>query len=72
MLAIQGQPRRLCNGLTRWDVLRAGGAGRLGTSLTKLLAAEQAGAVVRPRAKSVLMRRGLSDGQTSQPREHCP
>ncbi len=54
MLAIQGPPRRLCNGLTRRDVLRAGGAGLLGTSLTKLLAAEEAGTVIQPRAKSVL------------------
>src|SRR4051794_5925137 len=54
MLTIQGRPRRVCNGLTRRDVLRAGGAGLLGTSLTTLLAAEEAGQVVGPRAKSVL------------------
>ncbi len=54
MLTIKGEPRRLCNGLTRRDVLRAGGAGLLGTSLTKLLAAEAVGGVVRPRAKSVM------------------
>ncbi|MBI5759494.1 MAG: DUF1501 domain-containing protein [Planctomycetales bacterium] len=54
MLAIQGQPLQLCNGLTRRDVLRAGGAGLLGTSLPILLAAEEAGAVVAPRAKSVM------------------
>ena len=54
MLTIQGRPRRVCNGLTRRDVLRAGGAGLLGTSLTTLLAAEEAGQIVRPRAKSVL------------------
>lgn len=54
MLSIQGNPQRLCNGLTRRDVLRAGGAGLLGTSLTRLLAADEAGLVVRPRAKSVL------------------
>lgn len=54
MLAIQGRPRRVCSGLTRRNILRAGGAGLLGTSLTALLAAEEAGQVVRPRARSVL------------------
>lgn len=54
MLTIQGRPQRVCDGLTRRDVLRAGGAGLLGTSLTTLLAAEEAGQVARPRAKSVL------------------
>ena len=54
MLNIQGTPQRLCNGLTRRDVLRAGGAGLFGTSLTQLLAAEEAGNVVHPRAKSVM------------------
>lgn len=54
MLNLQSHPRRLCNGLTRRTVLQAAGAGLFGTSLTTLLAAEQAGAVVRPRAKSVL------------------
>jgi hypothetical protein len=54
MLSIQGQTRRVCNGLTRRNVLEAAGAGLLGTGLTGLLAAEEAGNVVRPRAKSVL------------------
>jgi hypothetical protein len=54
MLTVRGNAHRLCNGLTRRDVLRAGGAGLLGTSLTTLLAAEQSGPVVRPRAKSVI------------------
>ncbi len=54
MLIVQGQPQALCNGFTRRDVLQAAGAGLLGTSLPALLAAEEAGAVVRPRAKSVL------------------
>ncbi len=54
MLTIQGPPQRLCNGLTRRDVLRAGGAGLFGTGLARLLAAEEAGQVVRPRAKSVM------------------
>lgn len=54
MLTIQGRPRELCNGITRRALLQAGGAGLFGTSLPQLLAAEQSGAVVRPRAKSVL------------------
>ena len=54
MLTIQGSTRRVCNGLSRRDVIRAAGAGLLGTSLPKLMAAEEAGAVVHPRAKSVL------------------
>ena len=54
MLRILGQTRRVCNGLTRRDVIRAAGAGLLGTSLAKVLAAEEIGAVVRPRAKSVM------------------
>ncbi|MDB5392315.1 MAG: hypothetical protein JWM11_7961 [Planctomycetaceae bacterium] len=54
MLTIHGSPHRLCNGLTRRDVLRAGGAGLLGTSLSQLIAAEDSGQIVGPRAKSVL------------------
>jgi Protein of unknown function (DUF1501) len=54
MLTIHGHPRRVCSGLTRRDLLRAGGAGLLGTNLTTLLAAEEARQVVRPRAKSVI------------------
>lgn len=54
MLTIQGSARRVCNGLTRREVLRAAGAGLFGTHLTTLLAAEESGDVVRPRAKSVL------------------
>lgn len=54
MLTIQGKSQQLCDGVTRRDLLRAGGLGLLGTSLTSLLAAEEAGSIVRPRAKSVL------------------
>lgn len=54
MLRIQGGKRQVCDGVSRRDVLCAGGAGLLGTSLSKLLAAEEQGAVVRPRAKSVM------------------
>jgi Protein of unknown function (DUF1501) len=54
MLTVQSHPKSLCNGLTRRAVLQAAGLGLFGTSLNNLLAAEEAGAVVRPRAKSVL------------------
>ncbi len=54
MLTIQGQPRSVCNGLTRRDVLQAAGAGLFGTSLATLLEAEETGLVTRPRARSVL------------------
>lgn len=54
MLTIQGRPRRLCDGVSRRALLQAGGAGLFGTSLHGLLAAEEAGFIVRPRAKSVL------------------
>lgn len=54
MLKVLSRSRRVCNGITRRELLRMGGAGLLGTSLTKLLAAEEAGLVVKPRAKSVL------------------
>lgn len=54
MLTVQGHSRKLCDGIHRRDVLRAGGAGLLGTSLTGLLAAEEAGSVIQARAKSVI------------------
>ncbi len=54
MLTIHSQTRRVCNGLSRRDILRAGGAGLLGTSLTGLLAAEKLGVLQNARAKSVM------------------
>lgn len=54
MLTILGRPRRTCGGLTRREVLQAGGAGMLGLSLPKLLAAEAQGTRLQPRAKSVI------------------
>lgn len=54
MLTIQGKPKQLCNGIVRRDVLQAAGCGLLGTSLTSLLAAEDAGQIVNARAKSVM------------------
>lgn len=54
MLNIQGSSRTLCDGISRRDLLRAGGVGLLGTSLTGLLAAEDAGLLQASRAKSVM------------------
>jgi hypothetical protein len=54
MITIAGHRKQVCSGLTRRDTLRAAGTGLLGTSLAKVLAAEEAGAVVSPRAKSVM------------------
>lgn len=54
MLRVVGQPLRLCNGISRRDILRAGGTGLFGTSLASVLAAEDAGSVIQPKAKSVM------------------
>ena len=54
MLTIHGRPKRLCDGVTRRDVLHAGGVGLLGTNLNSLLAAEHSGSTGQPRAKSVM------------------
>ncbi len=54
MLTVQGRPQRVCSGLTRRALIQAAGAGLLGTNLPKLLAAEHAGQVIAPRAKSVM------------------
>ena len=44
MLNVLGRPRRVCSGWTRREVLQAGGAGLLGLSLPRLLAAEASAA----------------------------
>jgi hypothetical protein len=54
MLNILGRSRRVCSGWTRRQVLQAGGAGLLGLSLPKLLAAEATGAARPARAKRVV------------------
>lgn len=63
MLAIHGCQQRVCSGLTRRDVIRAGDAGLLGTSLAQVLAAEDAGAVVCPRAVTVILADLDKDGR---------
>jgi uncharacterized protein (DUF1501 family) len=54
MLTVLGRPRRVCNGLTRRQLLQVGGAGLLGLSVPKVLAAEATQEARRARAKSVL------------------
>lgn len=54
MLTILSQPRRVCSGPTRRELLQIGGAGLLGLGLPKLWAAETAQPVRKARAKSVL------------------
>lgn len=54
MLSIQGVPGRTCSGLTRREMLQAGGAGLFGLSLPQVLAAESLTNDLRPRAKAVI------------------
>jgi hypothetical protein len=54
MLTILSRPRRACSGLTRRDLLHAGGAGLFGFGLPTVLAAEASRPSGRPRAKSVI------------------
>ena len=54
MLTINSRRRSVCNGLSRRDLLRIGGAGLFGTSASQLLAAENLQAATGGRAKSVL------------------
>lgn len=54
MLNVLGNPRRTCSGWTRRQVLQAGGAGLLGLTLPKVLAAEAMTGAIAPRAKSVI------------------
>ena len=47
MLSIRGNGSRLCDGITRREILRAGGLGALGLGLPQLLAATRCGAAER-------------------------
>ncbi len=53
MFQIQGRPHAACDGLTRRTLLEAAGAGLLGLTLPRLLAAEESPGT-RPRARSVI------------------
>ena len=54
MLSISGRPSRVCDGWTRRTMLQASGAGLLGMSLPKVMAAEQLAQRSHARAKSVI------------------
>jgi hypothetical protein len=54
MLTILGKPRKVCGNYTRRELLQAAGAGLLGVSLPKVLAAEEAPPALLKRAKSVI------------------
>jgi hypothetical protein len=54
MLRIQGSPRAVCDGIPRRTVLEAAGAGLLGLSLPRTLAAAPLASAAAPRAKSVI------------------
>jgi hypothetical protein len=54
MLNILGTNKRTCEGVSRRNLLQAGGAGLLGLSLPKLLAAESQQPFTNGRAKSVI------------------
>ena len=54
MLEILGRPQSTCAGLSRRQLIQAGGAGLFGLSLPRLLEAEQQQPFVNGRAKSVI------------------
>ena len=56
MLSILGNANRTCDGVSRRELLQAGGAGLLGMSLQQVLAAEALQAPKPARAKSAAAR----------------
>ena len=54
MLTVLGQSQKTCDGVTRRNLLEAGGAGLLGLNLPRLLQAEAQQTPTRARAKSVI------------------
>ena len=55
MLTINGHNKSVCSGLSRREMLQAGGAGLFGVTLPTLLAAEESGFITHaPRAKSIM------------------
>lgn len=54
MLSIDGEPGAVCYGITRRRMLQAGGAGLLGLSLPRVLAAEELQPAHKRKAKSVI------------------
>ena len=54
MLTVLSNRRRVCNGLTRRQLLQVGGTGLFGLNLPQVLAAESAQQPDKARAKSVI------------------
>ena len=54
MLTLLGKQSTTCGGLSRRKLMQVGGAGLLGLSLPRLMAAEEATPFVAARAKSVI------------------
>ena len=54
MLNLLGNPRSVCHGVSRRELLQAGGAGLFGLTLPKLLQAEESGKSGTSRAKNVI------------------
>lgn len=54
MLTLLGRPQSVCSGVSRRELLQAGGAGLLGVGLQEVLAAESIQAPQAARAKSIL------------------
>ena len=54
MLRIVGKPQMVCGGVSRRELLQAGGAGLFGLTLPELLRAESASSGTSPKAKSVI------------------
>ncbi|HTI50888.1 MAG TPA: DUF1501 domain-containing protein, partial [Planctomycetaceae bacterium] len=54
MLTILGRSQRVCQGVTRRQLLQAGGAGLLGVGLPQALAAEALRPIENARARSIL------------------
>lgn len=82
MLSILGRPQRMCNGLTRREMIQAGGGGLFGLSLSQVLASESAANETgnsvpfkNGRAKSVLflyLFGGPSQLETFDLKPHAP
>src|SRR5262245_16548483 len=76
MLHLCGPGTRLCDGLTRREMLQAGGLGLLGLSLPTLFRAEaRAGRAARARAKSVIqlfLWGGPAQHETFDLKPHAP
>lgn len=54
MITVMGRPRRTCSGVSRRQLLQAGGAGLFGLTFPRVLAAEAIRPARAPRARSVL------------------